>query len=70
MYKEIIRKTDNTTIQKGDFFYLHNQYGTFLRKISWLGENKFEWKYGFSNVESLTLNSNKKSKVKFELIEK
>jgi hypothetical protein len=70
MYTEIIRKTDNVTIKKGDLFYLHNEYGTFLRKISWLGEHLFEWKSGYSSVESLELNKNKKSKVKFELFSK
>ena len=69
MYNEIIRKTDNTIINKGDRFYLINQYGTFLKKISWLGEHNFEWLGGWCDVDSLELNPNKKSKVKFILNE-
>lgn len=54
--------------KKGDYFYLVNQYGKFLKKISWIKNQSFEWKNGFSKIESLIPNNNKKSKVKFQLI--
>jgi len=70
MYNEIIRKTDNAVIKKGDRFYLRNEHGTFLRKITWLGEHAFEWNCGWCDIKSLELNLNSKSKVKFTLDEK
>jgi hypothetical protein len=69
MYTEIIRPTDQVTIRKGDRFYLHTEHGTFLRKITWLGEHAFEWNCGWCDTMSLELNLNSKSKVKFELNE-
>jgi hypothetical protein len=69
MYNEIVRPTDQVVIRKGDRFYLHNEYGTFLRKITWLGEHSLEWLGGWCNTHQLELNSNPKSKVKFELNE-
>jgi hypothetical protein len=47
----------------GKFFY----YGKFLRKITWVGETHFEWNGGWSRIDSLVENDNKRSKVKFIL---
>lgn len=69
MYDEIIRETDNTVIRKGDRFYLHTEHGTFLKKITWLGEHYFEWCGGYASTSDLELNPNPKSKVKFKLSE-
>ena len=52
-------------IYKGDLFYLQNEHGRVLRKISWVGENNFEWAHGWCPIEHLELNPNTKSKVKF-----
>ena len=51
----------------GRFFYHTNEYGKFLRKITWVGETHFEWNGGWSSIDSLTQNDNKKSNVKFIL---
>ena len=53
----------------GEFIYVINQYGKFLRKINWLNTYYFEWNSGWANIDELELNTDKKSKVKFILKE-
>jgi hypothetical protein len=48
-----------------DKIYIVNNYGTFLRSINYVGENHFEWKWGYAPIKDVTLNPNKKSKVKY-----
>jgi hypothetical protein len=49
----------------GDYIYVDSEYGRFLRKVNWVGEHFIEWSGGYASVNSLSLNPNKKSKVKF-----
>jgi hypothetical protein len=49
----------------GDYIYVDSEYGRFLRKVNWVGEHFIEWSGGYASVNSLSLNHNKKSKVKF-----
>ena len=53
----------------GEFIYVINQYGKFLKKINWLNTYYFEWNGGWANIDELELNADKKSKVKFILKE-
>jgi hypothetical protein len=52
-----------------DYIYVVNEYGKFLRKVTWKNEYYFEWKYGWATIEQLIPNEDKKSKVKFILNE-
>jgi hypothetical protein len=54
---------------KGTRFYLIQGDEKYLRKITWVGENLFEWHYGFSRVSQLKPNLDTKSKVKYVLIQ-
>lgn len=54
-------------IKVGDRLYVFNKYGRFLRTIGWVGEHKVEWKWGWTNIDNLELNTKKGSKVKFLL---
>jgi len=51
----------------GDYFYYVNQYGKFIRKVTFKNDYFFEWKSGYAEVNQLTINKDKKSKVKFIL---
>ena len=48
------------TIKVGDYVRIINEYGSFLRKVTYVGDNKFEWNYGWAKIEQLTLNNNNK----------
>jgi len=54
-------------MELNDYIYIVNEYGKFLRKIVWKGKYKFEWNSGWANVNQLSSNPNKKSKIKFIL---
>lgn len=56
-------------LELGQYFYYINEYGKFLRKVIWISEHSFEWNSGWANISQLTLNEDKKSKVKFILNE-
>lgn len=56
-------------LKLGEFIYVINEYGKFLRKIEWIGPYQIEWCYGWANIDQLELNTDKKSKVKFILKE-
>lgn len=56
-------------MKKGDYFYYINEYGKFLRKVSWSNDYYFEWNGGWANLEELIPNDDTKSKVKFILKE-
>ena len=47
-------------IKVGDYVRIINEYGSFLRKVTYVGGNKFEWNYGLAKTEQLTLNNNNK----------
>ena len=49
----------------GDNIYVDSEYGRFLRKITWVGEHFIEWNWGYAPINSVSLNPDKKSKVKF-----
>lgn len=49
----------------GDYIYVDTEYGRLLRKVNWVGEHFIEWNCGYSPINSVLLNHNKKSKVKF-----
>ena len=51
----------------GNYFYYVNQYGKFLYKVKYKSEQYFEWKSGYAKINQLTINEDKKSKVKFIL---
>jgi len=51
----------------GDYFYYVNQYGKFIRKVTFKNDYFFEWKDGYAEINQLTINEDKKSKVKFIL---
>ena len=51
----------------GDYFYYVNQYGKFIRKVTFKSEFFFEWKSGYAKNNQLVINEDKKSKVKFIL---
>lgn len=57
----------NIELNLGDYFYYVNQYGKFIRKVTFKNEYFFEWNAGFAEVNQLKINQNKKSKVKFIL---
>jgi hypothetical protein len=57
-----------TEMIKGTRFYLIKGEEKYLRTITWVGEKLFEWNYGFSRVSQLRPNLDKKSKVKYILI--
>lgn len=54
-------------LKLGDRIYIHNEYGKFLKKVVYKNEHYFEWNSGWSTIDSLAINKNKKSKVKFIL---
>lgn len=54
----------------GDYIYVDTEYGMFLRKVNWVGEHFIEWNCGYCPINSVLLNPNKKSKVKFLVIDK
>lgn len=54
-------------INLGDYFYYVNDYGKFIRKVKFKKEKYFEWKSGYAKINQLTINQDKKSKVKFIL---
>lgn len=56
-------------LKLGEFIYVINDYGKFLRKIKWLNTYHFEWNCGWANIDQLELNTDTKSKVKFILKE-
>lgn len=56
-------------MKKGDYFYYINEYGKFLRKVSWSNDYYFEWNGGWATIEELIPNDDIKSKVKFILKE-
>jgi hypothetical protein len=58
---------ENIELNLGDYFYYINQYGKFIRKVTFKNEYFFEWNAGFAEVNQLKINQNKKSKVKFIL---
>lgn len=53
----------------GEFIYVINRYGRFLRKITWLNTYYFEWNSGYGSINELELNTDQKSNVKFLLKE-
>lgn len=54
------------TIKVGDYVRIINEYGSFLRKVTYVGDNKFEWNYGWAKIEQLTLNNNNKFILDYE----
>ena len=61
-----ILQTENY-IRLGDYFYLNNDRGRFLRKVTFLSEAVFEWSNGWANIAQLRYNEDAKSYVKFEI---
>ena len=57
----------NIELNLGDYFYYVNQYGKFLRKVTFKNEYFFEWNSGYTEINELKINKDKKSKVKFIL---
>ena len=57
----------NIELNLGDYFYYVNQYGKFLRKVTFKNEYFFEWNAGYTEINELKINKDKKSKVKFIL---
>lgn len=57
----------NEYLQLGHYFYYVNQYGKFLRKVTFKNEYFFEWNAGYAEINELKINKDKKSKVKFIL---
>lgn len=57
-------------IQVGDRLYVHNGFGKFLRTIGWVGENKFEWKWGWASRDEVILNPDTGSRVKYIVVQK
>jgi hypothetical protein len=53
------------TAKKGDFIYVCNSYGKFLRRLSWVGESNVEWRFGWSKLDHLIKNPDEKSRVLF-----
>lgn len=51
----------------GERFYLIKENKKFLRKVTWVSDYNFEWRYGWANIDQLKLNPNKKSNVRFIL---
>jgi hypothetical protein len=49
----------------GQRIYIFNKYGKFIRKISHVGENLIEWKYGYGKLCDILPNNDNKSKVKY-----
>ena len=54
-----------TDIKVGDRLYVVNQYGKFLRTIGWVGKDKVEWKWGWTNIDKINHNTKQGSRVKF-----
>jgi hypothetical protein len=52
------------TVKKGDFIYVVNSYGKFLRRLSWVGESNVEWKFGWCRLDQLVKNPDESSKVR------
>lgn len=59
-----------TDIQVGERIYVINQYGKYLRTIGWVGRNKVEWKWGWTNVEQIIQNPDTSSRVKYVVFQK
>jgi hypothetical protein len=57
----------NEYLQLGQYFYYVNQYGKFLRKVTFKNDYFFEWNAGFAEINELKINKDKKSKVNFIL---
>lgn len=56
-------------IQVGDRLYVINQHGKFLRTIGWVGDNMFEWKWGWADRMQVVINPDIKSKVKYIIVQ-
>jgi len=58
-------------VKKGDYFYKIAGNEKFLRKIQYIAEQTgvFEWNFGWSMIDRLIPNPDKRSKVKFILPE-
>jgi hypothetical protein len=54
-------------MELNDYIYVVNEYGKFLRKVTWKGQYNFEWKSGWAPINKLSSNPDKKSKIKFIL---
>lgn len=52
-------------MQVNDRLYIINKYGKFLRKITYIKNDKFEFKHGWGHIDEITLNPGSKSKVKY-----
>lgn len=70
-----MRVTANSTVEifegicleLGEYFYLLNENGKFLKKVTWVSDYNFEWRVGWANIDQLKINPNKKSNVRFIL---
>jgi hypothetical protein len=49
----------------GDKLYKIDCNGRYLRTITYVGENKVEWRHGYATKVQIQLNPNKRSKVKY-----
>ena len=49
----------------GDRIYKIDCNGRYLRTLTYVGEAKVEWKYGYATKEQIQPNPDKKSKVKY-----
>jgi hypothetical protein len=56
-------------MKKGTRFYLIIDDKRYLRTMTYVGDHLFEWDCGFSTLSKLRENTNKKSKVKYILIQ-
>jgi hypothetical protein len=54
----------NVCLKKGSFIYVINEYGKFLKKITYITPYVFEWSFGWGNIQQLERNKDTKSKVK------
>jgi hypothetical protein len=54
-------------IKVGDRIYIVIKGISHLRTITYIGGDVFEWNYGWADINQITENQNKKSKVKFIL---
>jgi hypothetical protein len=57
-------------IKVGDRLYVINDRGKFLRTIGWVGENMFEWKWGWADRMQVDINPDTKSRVKYMVVQK
>lgn len=49
----------------GEKIYVIDWVGKFLRTITYVGQNKIEWKFGYAMKNQIQINPDKKSKVKY-----